>query len=291
SSDDDNRYTYTGREWDQELELYHFRARMYDPKAGRFIGRDPIGYVGSFLVYENTFQLTNMDPTGYKRTGDDDGDGENDGGSDCFTVSRTPIEPGLGDGSTPNIPTPIPGVSVSVGYSISASGTIAVSICEECCDDGSLVENTKVRATIAVTAEVDLVLGRRIERSFGPLELSGYIGARGALIGRVALSGGGQTDKCNGQDGFDFRVCTNATISGRISGGAMIQASYRWWSYRIGAEVTGSLTAGVKVCMVCNEGGCGLDDADLTSLTYRTGWHACWGACYSGDFISGSIDL
>ena len=35
-SGSDNRYTYTGREWDSELELYHYRARMYDPVAGRF---------------------------------------------------------------------------------------------------------------------------------------------------------------------------------------------------------------------------------------------------------------
>uniref|UniRef100_UPI003D2702F5 RHS repeat domain-containing protein n=1 Tax=Rhodopirellula europaea TaxID=1263866 RepID=UPI003D2702F5 len=47
TSSDDNRYTYTGREWDETIELYHYRARMYDPKAGRFIGRDPIGYEGS----------------------------------------------------------------------------------------------------------------------------------------------------------------------------------------------------------------------------------------------------
>jgi YD repeat-containing protein len=27
-----NRYTYTGREWDGDLRLYHFRARWYDPR-------------------------------------------------------------------------------------------------------------------------------------------------------------------------------------------------------------------------------------------------------------------
>ena len=42
-----NRYLYTGREWDEELSLYHYRARMYDSVGGRFCGRDPIGYKGS----------------------------------------------------------------------------------------------------------------------------------------------------------------------------------------------------------------------------------------------------
>ena len=42
-----NRYSYTGREWDATLGLHHFRARWMSPSAGRFLGRDPIGYVGS----------------------------------------------------------------------------------------------------------------------------------------------------------------------------------------------------------------------------------------------------
>ena len=42
-----NRYTYTGREWDATLGLHHFRARWMSPNAGRFLGRDPIGYEGS----------------------------------------------------------------------------------------------------------------------------------------------------------------------------------------------------------------------------------------------------
>ncbi len=56
SSNYDNRYTYTGREWDEELELYHFRARTYDPLTGRFCSRDPIGFEGSpWNLYEYAF--------------------------------------------------------------------------------------------------------------------------------------------------------------------------------------------------------------------------------------------
>ncbi|MCU0713153.1 MAG: hypothetical protein MUC43_13925 [Pirellula sp.] len=36
-----NRFTYTGREWDETLGLHHFRARWMSPLAGRFLGRDP----------------------------------------------------------------------------------------------------------------------------------------------------------------------------------------------------------------------------------------------------------
>jgi RHS repeat-associated protein len=47
-----NRYLFTGREWDSETGLYHYRARAYSPSLGRFLQRDPLealplyGYVG-----------------------------------------------------------------------------------------------------------------------------------------------------------------------------------------------------------------------------------------------------
>ena len=55
-----NRYTYTGREWDETLSLYHYRARMYDSVAGAFCSRDPIGFEGSkWSLYE----YVNSSPT------------------------------------------------------------------------------------------------------------------------------------------------------------------------------------------------------------------------------------
>jgi RHS repeat-associated protein len=35
-------YAFTGREWDPEVSLYYYRARYYDPKAGRFTSEDPV---------------------------------------------------------------------------------------------------------------------------------------------------------------------------------------------------------------------------------------------------------
>ena len=62
-----NRYTYTGREWDATLGLHHFRARWMSPSAGRFLGRDPIGYEGSeWDLYEflESNSFGNLDPFG-----------------------------------------------------------------------------------------------------------------------------------------------------------------------------------------------------------------------------------
>ena len=62
-----NRYSYTGREWDGTVALYHFRARWMSPKTGRFLGRDPIGYDGSewnLFEYVNGGALTDRDSMG-----------------------------------------------------------------------------------------------------------------------------------------------------------------------------------------------------------------------------------
>jgi RHS repeat-associated protein len=59
-----NRYTYTGREWDATLGLYHFRERWMSPIAGRFLSRDPIGYFDRVGLYECGLRLNALDPRG-----------------------------------------------------------------------------------------------------------------------------------------------------------------------------------------------------------------------------------
>ena len=60
------RYTFTGREFDADTGLYYYRARWYDPKVGRFISEDPIGFGGGInqfrYVGNNPQNLT--DPSG-----------------------------------------------------------------------------------------------------------------------------------------------------------------------------------------------------------------------------------
>ncbi|EMI23619.1 Rhs family protein [Rhodopirellula europaea SH398] len=68
TSAENNRYTYTGREFDQALGMYHYRARMYDSATGRFCSRDPIGFEGGGAnIYEYTLgnPVLRLDPTGY----------------------------------------------------------------------------------------------------------------------------------------------------------------------------------------------------------------------------------
>ncbi len=37
-------FAYTGREWDPAAGFYFYRARWYDPRAGRFLSEDPLGF-------------------------------------------------------------------------------------------------------------------------------------------------------------------------------------------------------------------------------------------------------
>ena len=46
-----NGYAFTGRESGYETGLAYYRARYYDPKVGRFISEDPIGFAGGINLY------------------------------------------------------------------------------------------------------------------------------------------------------------------------------------------------------------------------------------------------
>jgi RHS repeat-associated protein len=46
-----NPFQYTGRELDSETGLYYYRARYYDPGAGRFLSEDPITFTGGIDFY------------------------------------------------------------------------------------------------------------------------------------------------------------------------------------------------------------------------------------------------
>jgi len=59
-------FMFTGREYDSETGMYFYRARYYDPQAGRFVTKDPIGFAGGINVfsYVENNPSNFIDPTG-----------------------------------------------------------------------------------------------------------------------------------------------------------------------------------------------------------------------------------
>ena len=59
-----NPFQYTGREFDAETGVYYYRARYYDPTAGRFFSEDPWNQGPSFYAYAENDPTNLVDPLG-----------------------------------------------------------------------------------------------------------------------------------------------------------------------------------------------------------------------------------
>ena len=67
-----NPFGFTARERDAESGLMFYRARYYDPKIGRFISEDPIGFEaadGNFYRYVSNAPIFLRDPLGLSPIG------------------------------------------------------------------------------------------------------------------------------------------------------------------------------------------------------------------------------
>lgn len=63
-TEDHGKYSYGGKELDDENGLYYFNARYYDSATGRFINVDPIQDGTNWYIYCNNNPLNMVDPTG-----------------------------------------------------------------------------------------------------------------------------------------------------------------------------------------------------------------------------------
>ena len=86
-----SRFAYTGQIALPEAKLYYYKARIYDPMAGRFLQNDPVGYDGGMNMYEyvDGDPVNGSDPSGLAG-------GRNDGcGWKCGLNGNTNIIPGF----------------------------------------------------------------------------------------------------------------------------------------------------------------------------------------------------
>ena len=61
-----NPHQFTGRQFDDESGMYHYRARAYDADAGRFLQQDPAGMVdgANMYAYCGNDPVNGVDPSG-----------------------------------------------------------------------------------------------------------------------------------------------------------------------------------------------------------------------------------
>ncbi len=99
-----SRFRYTGQIALPELQLYYYKARAYDPIAGRFLQTDPVGYKDGpdWYLYVHDDPLNESDPSGLCDTGT-----RTKGGSEFCRSSELPEGFGRSDDSAPTkAPTP-----------------------------------------------------------------------------------------------------------------------------------------------------------------------------------------
>lgn len=63
-------YLFAGQEWDEEIGLYNFQARMYDPRLRRFYFTDPKNQYAGAYVFTGNDPLCMVDPSGMWSIGD-----------------------------------------------------------------------------------------------------------------------------------------------------------------------------------------------------------------------------
>jgi RHS repeat-associated protein len=71
---DSERLKYTGKDYDEDIGLYHFNARWFDADTGRFVSEDPARFGANWYRYASYNPLKYTDPTGlydwYNPSGD-----------------------------------------------------------------------------------------------------------------------------------------------------------------------------------------------------------------------------
>jgi RHS repeat-associated protein len=91
-------FAYTGREWDPAVGLYFYRARWYDPRAGRFTSEDPLGFAAgdvNLSRYVGNAATLWVDPSGMENKAPSGGLAANPVQTGTMQVDDVITQPGM----------------------------------------------------------------------------------------------------------------------------------------------------------------------------------------------------
>jgi RHS repeat-associated protein len=214
-----NPWMFTGRQLDEETGLYYYRERFYDPVKGRFIQRDPDGYVDGMNLYQyvESNPINSIDPTGLDE-------------SRCAKPNfKVKIE------ANPILDRVLKFVGLSdVKAEFSGGG----EWCPLCCGNGT----SSQKGSGKVGAKVEGKAGKKeIDLKFLNLSIGPYI----RVAGEYNVSFG--FDGCKSQ--FTGGGCGKLEGGIGLEGTAKLVIPGRWGDLEIGAGARGEGSLSAEVCI------------------------------------------